>query len=109
MKRHSKALVRLLAVLALAAAVVALVVVVSDSLGGGDSKSRNNQIGKHQSDGGGGKKDHKGPPPKSYVVQPGDTLSSIAHKTGVSISRIQRLNPGVDPQILLAGDKLKLR
>ena len=108
MKRHSKALARLLAVLALAAAIVALIVVVSDSLGGGDSKSRHDQVGKQQSDRD-DKKEPKGPPPKSYVVQPGDTLSSIAHETGVSISRIERLNPGVDPQILLAGDKLKLR
>jgi LysM repeat protein len=108
MMRHSKALARVLAVLALGAAIVALIVVVSDSLGGGDSKPRHNQVGKREPNPGEGK-DPKGPPPKSYVVQPGDTLSSIAHKTGVSISGIERLNPGVDPQILLAGDKLKLR
>jgi LysM repeat protein len=109
MKRHSKALARVLAVLALGAAIVALIVVVSDSLGGGDSKPRHNQVGSKREPNPGEGKDPKGPPPKSYVVQPGDTLSSIAHKTGVSISGIERLNPGVDPQILLAGDKLKLR
>ena len=39
----------------------------------------------------------------------GDTLISIAHKTGVSVARIQALNPQVDPQILTSGEKLRLR
>ncbi|HET7053590.1 MAG TPA: LysM domain-containing protein [Solirubrobacterales bacterium] len=47
--------------------------------------------------------------PKSYVVQNGDTLTSIAHKVGVPVTRILRLNPGVDPQILISGEKLKLK
>jgi LysM repeat protein len=107
MKRHRKALARLLAVLALLAATVALIVVVSDSLGGGNSNSDHRKIGKQEPDT--GKKGQKNPPKKAYVVQPGDTLSSIAEKTGVSIAKLQQLNPGIDPQILIAGDKLKLR
>lgn len=47
--------------------------------------------------------------PKSYVVQNGDTLTSIAHKTGVPVATILKLNPGVDPQILVSGEKLKLK
>lgn len=47
--------------------------------------------------------------PKAYVVQNGDTLTSIARKVGVSVTRIQELNPGLDPQILVSGEKLKLR
>jgi LysM repeat protein len=47
--------------------------------------------------------------PKTYEVQSGDTLTSIAHKTGVPVAEILRLNPGVDPQILISGEKLKLR
>ena len=43
------------------------------------------------------------------MVQNGDTLTSIAHETGVSVAYILRLNPGVDPQILISGEKLKLR
>jgi LysM repeat protein len=53
--------------------------------------------------------DDERPTPKSYVVQSGDTLTSIARKTGVSVAHIQRLNPGVDPQILISGEELKLR
>ena len=48
-------------------------------------------------------------PPHAYVVQNGDTLTSIAARTGVPVSRILKLNPGVDPQILISGEKLNLR
>ncbi len=48
-------------------------------------------------------------PPKKYVIQPGDTLTGIAEDTGVSIERIQQLNPGLDPQILSSGDTIRLR
>lgn len=45
---------------------------------------------------------------RSYVVKPGDTLSSIAIGTGVSVEQLQALNPDVDPQALAAGERLKL-
>jgi LysM repeat protein len=43
------------------------------------------------------------------VIENGDTLIAIAHATGVPVARIERLNPDVDPQILISGEKLKLR
>lgn len=46
---------------------------------------------------------------KSYVVRSGDTLSAISIDTGVSIARIQALNPNVDVQALQPGQRLKLR
>jgi LysM repeat protein len=49
------------------------------------------------------------PVPKTYEVQSGDTLTSIARETGVPVARIVQLNPGVDPQILISGEELKLR
>lgn len=45
---------------------------------------------------------------KTYTVEPGDVLSAIAEQTGVSLERIQELNPDVDAQSLRAGQKLKL-
>ena len=45
---------------------------------------------------------------KSYTVKPGDVLSAIAIKTGVSLDTLIRLNPNVDAQTLHAGQKLKL-
>jgi LysM repeat protein len=56
-----------------------------------------------------GQKGSKGSIQSAYVVQNGDTLTSIAHETGVPVSEILKLNPGVDPQILISGEKLKLR
>jgi LysM repeat protein len=44
-----------------------------------------------------------------YVVQARDTLGGIAEKTGVSIERLQELNPNVDPQALTSGQRLKLK
>lgn len=47
--------------------------------------------------------------PARYVVQNGDTLTSISEKTGVSVERLQELNPDIDPQILNSGERLRLR
>jgi LysM repeat protein len=44
-----------------------------------------------------------------YVVQAGDTLGGIAERTGVSVERLQELNPNVDPQALTSGQRLKLK
>ena len=46
--------------------------------------------------------------PTSRIVKPGDTLSSIALKTGVPLARIEALNPNVDTQSLQAGQRIKL-
>ena len=44
-----------------------------------------------------------------YVVRAGDTLGGIAEKTGVSVEKLQELNPNVDPQALTSGQRLKLK
>lgn len=47
---------------------------------------------------------------KFYVVKPGDTLSSISQKTGVSIQTIQALNRKlIDPNSLQTALRLRLR
>jgi LysM repeat protein len=84
---------------------VIVVITASLSDGGGDGSSGG---GSHQA----GKAKGVGAPahtPKAYVVENGDTLTSIAHKTGVPVASILKLNPGVDPQILISGEELKLR
>lgn len=45
---------------------------------------------------------------KDYVVKPGDSLSAIAARTGVSLASLEALNPGVDPRALHTGQHLKL-
>jgi N-acetylmuramoyl-L-alanine amidase len=45
---------------------------------------------------------------RAYTVKSGDTLSSIAVKTGVSLERIQELNPKLDSNSLQTGQRVKL-
>jgi LysM repeat protein len=46
---------------------------------------------------------------RNYTVKTGDTLGGIAEKTGVTVERLLALNPDLDPQALVAGQKIKLR
>lgn len=48
-------------------------------------------------------------PADVYVVKTGDTLSVIADKTGLSVEKLQELNPDLDPQTLVSGQQIKLR
>ena len=107
MNKRSSAAARVFAVTALVVALVVAIVVISGALGGGDSNDSKGR--KH-----GGQSTHrsastKRDTPATYVVESGDTLTSIAHEVGVSVARIQVLNPEVDPQILIAGETLKLK
>lgn len=45
---------------------------------------------------------------KTYTIQAGDTLGTIAEKTGVPLTTIQELNPDVDSTALTTGQKIKL-
>jgi LysM repeat protein len=107
MDKRTSATARIVATIVLVAAFVLAIVVISGALGGGDSNGSDGQ-------GGNGKASRsEGSPerhvPATYVVKSGDTLIAIAHENGVSVARIEALNPEVDPQILIAGEKLKLR
>jgi LysM repeat protein len=107
MKRTKRYLARLLALLAIAAVAVAVVVIVSNS-DVGDSGDKTSGNGKANP----AKQQPKKPQrskAKTYTVQSGDTLTAIAHKTGVPVAELQALNPEIDPQILIAGEVLKLR
>jgi LysM repeat protein len=103
---------RYLAPAALLVFVVVLIVVVASSLGGGSSgggggesaapaAKRSRPAAKGQSAPLSGR--------RTYTVKTGDTLGGIADRTGVTLSRLQELNPGLDPQSLVAGQKLRLR
>jgi LysM repeat protein len=109
MKRTSKYMARLLALLAIAAVAIAVIVIVSNfKSDSNDSSTTGN--GKARP----AKKQKEAERPqrtaaKAYTVQSGDTLTAIAHKTGVPVAELQALNPEIDPQILIAGEVLKLR
>ena len=46
---------------------------------------------------------------RTYTIQSGDTLGSIAAKTGTSVARLQQLNPGIDPSALQVGEKIRVQ
>lgn len=43
-----------------------------------------------------------------YSVQAGDTLSEISAKTHVPVATLQSLNPGINPNALQTGERLRL-
>jgi LysM repeat protein len=51
----------------------------------------------------------KSKPKTYYAVRAGDTLSSIAAETHVSLAALRRLNPTVVPTGLFLGEKIRLR
>jgi LysM repeat protein len=83
--------------------VIAVIATSLDDGGSGSSNHSSSSPARVEHDG------EKRRTPESYVVQNGDTLTSIAHENGVPVARILRLNPGIDPQILISGETLKLR
>jgi LysM repeat protein len=103
MENRPSAAARIAAVLALIGALILIVIAVSAATNGSDSSSHHRA--KHHAQ----KEKHPRPTAKTYTVQTGDTLTAIAHKTGVPVAEILALNPEVDPQILIAGETLKLR
>ncbi|MGN6215883.1 MAG: LysM peptidoglycan-binding domain-containing protein [Solirubrobacterales bacterium] len=104
MEQRTSATARIFAALALVAAVLVIAVVVASALSG-SSSSGHHHAGHHA------QKEAKRPrtEAKTYTVQTGDTLTAIAHKTGVPVAELLALNPEVDPQILIAGQTLKLK
>jgi LysM repeat protein len=96
--------VRVFAVLALIAALVLVVVVIVTTSGGsddggegGDTKAEVSKVGR--------KAVRKG----VWIVQPGDTLGKISVKTGIDETTLLQLNPDLDPQALLEGQRIALR
>jgi hypothetical protein len=97
--------VRGLAVLALIAALILVVVVVVTTSGdsgggGGKGKGETTTVSKV-----GRKAVHKG----VWIVHSGDTLGEISVKTGIDETTLLQLNPDLDPQALLEGQRIALR
>jgi LysM repeat protein len=106
MRPRSRSPLRILAPLALIAFAVAFIVVLSNSgvshnsSPGGSASTVPTNTTRSTS-----RYAHR----RTYTVRTGDTLGAIAIKTGVSVTDLEDLNPGLDPQGLVAGQKIKLR
>lgn len=102
---------RLLAPLALIAAVLAVFLVVNGSGETGDDTAAAPTAAGKADKGGDGKSGDEGDEDaaETYVVEDGDSLSTIAEDQGISVGKLQKLNPDVDPEALVAGQELKLR
>jgi LysM domain len=97
--------VRVFAVLALIGAVVLVVAVVATSGGGGGGDKNGDSHQKTHISKAGRQAIRKG----VWIVEPGDTLGEISIKTGIDTARLQELNPDIDPQTLLEGQRIALR
>jgi LysM repeat protein len=43
-----------------------------------------------------------------YTIQPGDTLGSVAVRERMTVDELLRLNPGIDPHTLHAGQRIRV-
>jgi hypothetical protein len=119
--RRRRSPLRILAPVALIAFGVALVMVVSSAskAGGGGGGQGAHAAEKARDLGTTGstqpstthrrRQSSGGLPQRFYIVKSGDTLGKIAQITGVSVEKLQSLNPGLDQFSLIAGQKIKLR
>lgn len=99
----------MLAPVALILVLIAVYVVVSGSLGIDDESGQRDQAAITETDAKEGGEGDGAENPKTYVVEEGDVLSSIAEKFDVSTDRLLRLNPDLDPQTVNVGVVIKIR
>jgi hypothetical protein len=96
---------------ALALAVVAVLAVISTTLGndqdGGDVERGGTQTAEQRPRQNARQRRRQQRP--FYTVRLNDTLGAISEKTGVPVERLQELNPELDPQNLIVGQRVRLR
>lgn len=97
--------VRAFAVLALVAALALVAVAILTSSGGSDGGDKGNGGGGTDISKVGRQAIRKG----VWIVHSGDTLGKISVKTGIDETILMQLNPDLDPQALLEGQRIALR
>jgi hypothetical protein len=107
MEDRARSPLRLLAPVALVVATLAFFLILTGS-GDDEPQPAGTGAAAQQAGPAGDRGDGGRSQPETYEVQSGDTLDAISVETGVSVERIQALNPDLDPQSLIAGQELKL-
>jgi hypothetical protein len=102
---------RLLAPVALVVAFGAVAYVVSDSTssdeGSGDGNASRTAEPRPREEG--RQQQRRRPQRTFYRVRLNDTLGLIAEQTGVPVEQLEALNPELDPQNLIVGQRIRLR
>jgi LysM repeat protein len=97
---------RIVAVLALIAALLGFVLLVattgSDDGDNGGTTNPTEQTGPSKA---GDRAVQRG----VWVVHEGDTLAQISEETGIDVDELLQLNPDLDPQALIQGQRIALR
>jgi LysM repeat protein len=109
MSARSSSSARIIAPVALAVCAVAILVVIASSIGGDSSSGGGSTTETATQQGAGTTTGPAKRQPATYTVKSGDTLGGIAQSTGVPVETLQELNPELDPQALIAGQKIQLR
>lgn len=97
--------------MALVASLAAIAVVVSNSTsnddngGDGGSATRTAEPRQTQQE----REQRRRPQRTFYRVRLNDTLGLIAEQTGVPVEQLEALNPELDPQNLIVGQRIRLR
>ena len=101
---------RLLAPIALVLVTIAFLGVVMTS-GGSDGGDGDGNSQAQRPSGGQRERTTTAPRPRRtfYTVEVGDTLGGIAETTGVPVETLLELNPDLDPQALVSGQRIRLR
>jgi hypothetical protein len=100
----------MLAPVALVASLAAVALVVSNTTGnddGGDggNATRTAEPRQPQQE----RQQRRRPQRNFYRVRLNDTLGLIAEQTGVPVEQLEALNPELDPQNLIVGQRIRLR
>src|SRR3954454_7629364 len=113
---HRSVVLRILAPAALIVFGIALAMIISSANSSSDSGATSTSAAEKQRDLGSSttksSRTHTTRdklPQRVYVVKSGDTLGSISEKVGVSVEKLQQLNPNLDQFSLVAGQKIKIR
>jgi hypothetical protein len=119
MSAQQQSPMRLLAPAALAVFAIAFLVVVIASLGGNEETSTPERpaAASDRARNSGATRQRREPRTvtgennnrRFYIVRAGDNLALIATKTGVTLEELRALNPSLDPQALVTGQRVRLR
>jgi LysM repeat protein len=99
---------RYLAPIALIATIAGTYVIVHGALNPKPTSSRS-QTATNATNSGSTKSRKGSTRSRFYSVKAGDSLTSIASKTGVAVTTIEALNPHIDPNSLQRGQRVRLR